>query len=204
MNQDPPRPGFPQASAVLQALTVAPWPPRWPQRTLGSPSAAEGEGIRWVTEDPAEAYELLSTRGLIPPEWVGAPNRQFYRPPSEPGGCSQCRGRVGGQPGAVTRCTCSTQHYPPHPFTVAEAAAWACLGPGAILRAEELATEAVLKANRRGWGRYEAAVLTWEVGSGRHPNGHYPRAFVIPEDTAGPMMTVTVRGEVDSPVNGFG
>jgi hypothetical protein len=120
----------------------------------------------WITTDPAEAWELLQTRDLIPMDYVG----RFVCEACAGGGvvacglahlpCLRCAlpcvgcggsGRVGN---AVCDCVGSLRSdavalgHTPHPPTVAELAAWASLGfaasddgsPG-ILGAEELMGE---------------------------------------------------------------
>lgn len=140
--------------AVLDALTEPgagdPAPSFWCATGLPTTTIDRGNVIvvgspyltvryPWTT-DPAEAYEILQTRGLIPLEYVG----RFA--------CDACGGsglvQREGWRGIVPCEPCGTRGHLPHPPTVAALASWASVGfaahddgtPG-ILGAEELAGE---------------------------------------------------------------
>lgn len=182
------QPRRPALGAVINALTVLgngdPPPSYWCDATglsvvvsdrgqvvvVGSPHHSVRYG--WVTHDPAEAWEMLQTRDLIPMDYVG----RFV--------CEACGGRgstdvvAPGGFGFSHRCyACKGAAHLPHPPTVAALASWASLGfaasddgsPG-ILGAEELAGHddfagAVFSAAPPVW---------WRVSA---PGGDEPRAY---------------------------
>ena len=148
-------PRRPMLGAVLDALTVTGGLPSsdWLQLraavlTLSAEGARivvprlDGRGRRadydmryaWTTTDPAEAYELLQARGLVPME---------YRPRFT---CEACAARPGVD--CIGYFDCHGTGTLPHPPTVAALASWASLGfaagddgaPG-ILGAEEWAQQ---------------------------------------------------------------
>lgn len=147
-------PRRPMLGAVLDALTVpsATWaPPSWALDAVSCGAQVTPDGVAigsmgrtthtfpWVTTDPAEAYELLQARGLIPMDY----RSRFV--------CEACGGsgavavRELG-PGWNAACAYCDDGHRPHPPTVAALASWASLGwevgddgsPG-IFGAEELA-----------------------------------------------------------------
>lgn len=149
---------------------------------------------RWITTDPAEAWELLQARDLIPMGCVG----RFVCEACAGGGvvavglarlpclrcalpCADCGGteRAGG---AVCDCVGSLRQnavalgHRPHPPTVAALASWASLGfvasddgehPG-ILGAEELAA-AMIPGLPVWWAAAPAGVSTSTRHGGESP-----------------------------------
>jgi hypothetical protein len=92
---------------------------------------------QWAEEDPATAYEMLASRGLIPMEWVGSEDRIFV--------CETCSG-TGHQgsgdcslPGSCLEClVCGWAGALPHPPSLRALLGWASLGPAFILKVEEV------------------------------------------------------------------
>lgn len=154
----PARPMLPGAFAVLTDLPSGLWR-GWISRPFSLSAAgvvrhghASWEGdvvIRWITPDPAEAYEVLQTRGLIPDDYCGA----FV--------CVQCDGSGIRDRLVDAECLdCDGTGHRPHPASLPDLVAWASLGFGAhaggpgILGMEEIV---------RCDGYY--APLAWSVGT---------------------------------------
>lgn len=137
------------------ALHFAVDPHRAPVRDVRTPITATS---------PAEAFETLCARGVLPDAWAGDV-RRFFR-------CS-CDGKREGAPkgkgGQVVwncpRCEDFADERPQftiaHPPTIPALVAWASLGPAAILRAEELARETVRRL--RPWGAPQTERVVWHV-----------------------------------------
>lgn len=145
-------------------------------------------GVEWVTRSPAEAYEVLCTRGLLPDSWLGDRNRGWFCEvcrglgvvravvgsakvacPACPEPCGDCGGTgVGADRG---RCpNCDGGHYntssigyvtsPPSLRTLIE---WAGHGPEVILQAE-----AIVRAHdqlRRHYGHPGSETVVWRARS---------------------------------------
>lgn len=107
---------------------------------------------RLVTPDPAEAYEALMSRGLVPEDPLGL--RSF--------GCRQCAGigAVSNVRSGVTACSlCEGRGYRATPEYQA-LYRWARMGVAQILQAEELAAEVV--EGLREYGATALTAITWE------------------------------------------
>lgn len=121
----------------------------------------------WITTDPAEAWEILDARGLLPPEG----SRGFW--------CRRCDGRgsiaLGGEyperdycdecsvedvmaTGGVRACGSATI-----PATIPDLVAWASLGADAIVTAEALCREIGPALARIGYGVDRCERVVWRV-----------------------------------------
>ena len=127
-------PHRPQLGAVLDALTVtlpgASPPSAWTDAawTLSAAWAARADGTGavypWRTTDPAEAWEILQARDLVPLDC----RSRFV--------CEGCGGSGNGgdvvtllgRAGTVACHVCRATGHRPHPMTVAALASWASLG----------------------------------------------------------------------------
>lgn len=113
-----------------------------------------GRDVRrsWITRDPAEAWEILDARGLLPPE--GA--RGFWCTPCDSGRSD--RGFMGCPACALTGNRRA-------PATIPDLVAWASLGADAIVTAEALAVEACAALQRMGapWAAAPCERVVWRV-----------------------------------------
>lgn len=113
----------------------------------GSLCASPFGGGAWfpvVPSDPAEAFETLIARGVLPQSFADDPQRAFVHTDRPDDGWGDTRD-------ALT----------PHPPTIPDLVAWASLGAAAILRAEELARETVRRL--RPWGAPQTERVVWCV-----------------------------------------
>lgn len=125
-----------------------------------------GWSFRWRTTDPAEAWEILQARDLVPLDC----RSRFV--------CEGCGGRgvvdATALPGYVVPCLRCDGGHRPHPPTVAALASWASLGwratddghPG-IAGAEEWAREMV--GVREVWWRVGPVEASGVVLGPAHP-----------------------------------
>lgn len=156
----------PALADVLETLTDQPrghWLARFADPSLrGAPTFVRGavsmsfaverfrsparENLTPLTiTDPAEAYEALIARDVLPDEWARDDRRSFVHTNRPDDGW-------GDTHDVLT----------PHPPTISSLVAWASLGPAAILRAEELARETVERL--RSWGAPQPERVVWRVG----------------------------------------
>lgn len=127
--------------------------------TPDRPALARVRAVFDGTDDPADAFERLTTAGVLPLSWTGDPTRAFWcrgcaghgrlipTPDFAGGECSWCRGN------------------PSLPSRIEDLVAWASLGVLAIERAEEFAREAV------------ARLAPWGVARGPHRRGRTLRRW---------------------------
>lgn len=154
---DPSRPALPE---VLAALTV------------GEPSDPPLKGWgSWTITTPAEAAELLVTRGVLPEGWHGDTRRGWP-------GCVAADDGWGDWRDVVL----------PTPLTTLELVAVASLGWPAIQRAEELAREACHALAQYGCPTPDRVV--WRVGS------RSPANDVLWRSDTSNRAVVSVRGAV--------
>lgn len=125
--------------------------------TPDRPALARVRAVFDGTDDPADAFERLTTAGVLPLSWTGDPTRAFWcrgcaghgrlipTPDFAGGECSWCRGN------------------PSLPSRIEDLVAWASLGVLAIERAEEFAREAVARLAPWGVARGPRQVV-WRVG----------------------------------------
>lgn len=121
----------------------------------------------WITTDPAEAWEILDARGLLPPEG----SRGFW--------CRRCDGRgsiaLGGEYPERDYCdACSVEDvtatggvracgWTVRPATIPDLVAWASLGADAIVTAEALCREIAPALARIGYGVDRCERVVWRV-----------------------------------------
>lgn len=181
-------PRRPMLGAVLDALTVPddPRPPlshRLTSRSTEVEVVDAGVMVRrmgllilypWVTPSPAEAYELLQARGIIPMEC-----RSRFT-------CERCHGSgrvvIDYDDGETMACHLCDNGHRPHPPTAAALASWASLGFAAgdddaddahvtIVTAEDLAREL-----------NDGAEVRWQVAprtSSSPPGSTWPPAIEV-------------------------
>lgn len=219
-------PAYPALAAVLAALTSLPaevWE-AWP--SISKRLAMDERGVRlihimndgfpamgptpWIATDPAEAWEILDARGLLPSE--GA--RAFWCGACDGAGCGPfeaCYREPGTDAWTGPTCTaCRGERRADHPTTVPDLVAWASLGAEAIVTAEMRAREVAPAIAHMGYVCGHAERVTWHVvtntfeeseflitwreystGASLHLNGTFyaPRSFV----TASPQTIVPAR-----------
>lgn len=123
--------------------------------------------VAWITTDPAEAWEILDARGLLPPEG----SRGFW--------CRRCDGRgsiaLGGEYPERDYCDeCSVEDvmatggvracgWATIPATIPDLVAWASLGADAIVTAEALCREIGPALSRMGYGVDRCERVVWRV-----------------------------------------
>lgn len=133
-----------------------------------------------VSSDPSEAFEILTARGVLPDEWAGDVRRAFIaRYKIELGFCD-----------SPNTTSTTTAVLTPHPATIPALVAWASLGAAAILRAEELARETVLRL--RPWGAPQTERVVWRVG------GRDEHKLVWSSDGGGHEVCSCGRGDPQS------
>lgn len=141
----------------------------------------------WTVATPAEAFERLTTDGVLPLAWAGDTSRAFW--------CPLCKGkrvaysalRVGPKPGDTVLaspdpvpCFCCDE-VP----SIADLVAWSSLGVETIQRAEHLARETASRL--RPWG-VRPPVVRVTGDNGRVIEREVPRRVVW---RVGPRRTVT-------------
>ena len=132
-----------------------------------------GWGFRWRTTDPAEAWELLQARDLVPLDC----RSRFV--------CEDCGGTGGPYVGGCLDC--NAIGHRPHPSTVAALASWASLGwapaddghPG-IAGAEELARE--IAPGFDAWWRVRELQHVMDTPTGADPADRLRVAGIVPVD----------------------
>lgn len=104
-------------------------------------------------DDPAEAFERLTTAGALPPSWTGDKTRAFWW-------------WTGDYPtdGLDPLTLYHSGGMLDTPRTLADLVAWASLGVPAIVRAEDLTREAVARLAPWGVARGPRRVV-WRVGA---------------------------------------
>jgi hypothetical protein len=97
------------------------------------------ENRRWTTRNAAEAWEILSSRGIIPVDAVDDPQRRFA--------CSDCDGsggsyftNVDGRDDAMMCLSCDGAGIMPHPSSLPDVVSIASAWPS-VITAEAPATE---------------------------------------------------------------
>lgn len=110
----------------------------------------EGGKDPWTRSiTPAEAWELLAARDLIPLSWLDNPRRFGVLGPERCGDCPR-----GAKPPLCVMCD-GTRLFAgallPHPSTLAEIVFFASLDPEAVERAELLAAEAIQHQRAAAW-----------------------------------------------------
>ncbi len=97
------------------------------------------ENRRWTTRNAAEAWEILSSRGIIPVDAVDDPRRRFA--------CSECDARGGsyftsddGRDDSMMCSACEGAGIVPHPCSLPDVVSIASAWPS-VVTAEALATE---------------------------------------------------------------
>ncbi len=132
-----------------------------------------GWSFRWRTTDPAEAWEILQARDLVP---MDAASRFV---------CEGCGGSGGAYVGGCLDC--NAIGHRPHPSTVAALASWASLGwaptddghPG-IACAEELARE--IAPGFDAWWRVRELQHVMDTPTGADPADRLRVAGIVPVD----------------------
>lgn len=173
----PLRPALADVLAVLTGTQPAQWSPEsyrvtavtchWAERRPPPQGMGVDGGVPLTVTDPAEAFETLIARGVLPDAFAGDERRAFW--------CVHCFGRgtfFDEYAGGSVSWPCEYCAPPDHdagsglcasPPTIPALVAWASLGPAAILRAEELAREAVRRL--RQWGAPQVERVVWRVGA---------------------------------------
>lgn len=124
--------------------------PRSPNARILDPIGM-GRDVRraWTTRDPAEAWEILDARGLLPPEGV----RGFR---------VEMPVRASFGDGPEGDAVVYTMHA--RPVTIPDLVAWASLGADAIVTAEALAVESCRDLRGSGWDVAPCERVAWRVG----------------------------------------
>lgn len=153
----PLRPALADVLAVLTDTQPLQWSPesyrvtsvtsRWVGRRHPPRGMGVDGGVPLAITDPAEAFEALIARGVLPD---ACDVRRAWA-------CDECNVTAG-----CARIQGSSFRHP-HPSTIPALVAWASLGTAAILRAEELARATV--AALRPWGAPQPERVVWRVGS---------------------------------------
>lgn len=161
----PLRPALADVLAVLTDTLPAQWSPesyrvtavtwRWVGRRHPPQGMGVDGGVPLAMTDPAEAFEAITVRGVLPDSWAVDVRRGWV--------CAMCGGDGNGNAPLSGACVpCRGFGHVAHPPTIPALVAWASLGPTAILRAEELAREAVRQL--RQWGAPQVERVVWRVG----------------------------------------
>lgn len=157
--------------------------------------------VAWITTDPAEAWEILDARGLLPPEGT----RGFW--------CRRCDGRgsiaLGGEYPERDHCDeCSIEDvmatggvracgWTAHPATIPDLVAWASLGAGAIVTAEALCREIAPALAPPCYDVDRCERVVWRVGDARRSPGFVAKRWAT---GGGDSALVFTAAETIAPV----